>query len=454
MERIKLVKPMTNNVAIKVEHLSKRYRIGQYVGSGAQYKTLRESLTNAVTAPLRRLRQTGDGRSKTGPPSSVPGLPSPSSGQPSTDGFLWALKDVSFEVKQGEVLGIIGRNGAGKSTLLKVLTRITEPTEGRAELNGRVGSLLEVGTGFHPELTGRENVYLSGAILGMTRKEIDRKFDEIVDFSGVETYIDTPVKRYSSGMRVRLGFAVAAHLEPEILLIDEVLAVGDVGFQKKCLGKMGDVARGGRTVLFVSHNMQAIRALCPRSLLLKEGRIIADGPTADTVQIYHDHLRQIEVNADTDVMNPKNRRGSGAVRFTGIRTEDESGRECSEFMMGSTIRFVLSYQTFAPVDELYTSILLRSGISREVVTSARHLVSGERLSPGCTGSVVIEFPNVNLRPGEYPLYFWLGKRGRPFDVVDDLTIPLIIYTDKDSEDLDFDPARRPVGFFNIRSRMV
>ncbi|GAH72083.1 unnamed protein product, partial [marine sediment metagenome] len=263
------------------------------------------------------------------------------------------------------VLGIIGRNGAGKSTLLKILTRITEPTQGRAELKGRVNSLLEVGTGFHPELTGRENVRLSGAILGMTRKEIDRKFDEIVDFSGVETYIDTPVKRYSSGMRVRLGFAVAAHLEPEILLIDEVLAVGDAEFQKKCLGKMGEVAGEGRTVLFVSHNMQAVRALCPRSVLLSEGSIIADAPTADTVQVYHGHLRQMEVNADTDVMNPKNRRGSGAVRFTGIRIEDGSGRECSRLLMGSTIRFVLSYQTFAPVNKLLISILLRSGRFRE-----------------------------------------------------------------------------------------
>lgn len=257
---------MTNNIAIKVEGLGKRYRLGEYVGSGAQYKTLRESLTNVVSAPLRRFRWTRDGRRKTGPQSPVPG-------QPSTNRFLWALKDVSFEVEQGEILGIIGKNGAGKSTLLKVLTQITEPTEGRAELNGRVGSLLEVGTGFHPELTGRENIRLSGAILGMTRKEIDRKFDEIVDFSGVETYIDTPVKRYSSGMHVRLGFAVAVHLELEILLIDEVLAVGDATFQKKCLGKMGNVASEGRTVLLVSHNMSSIRALCSKGLLLENGQV-------------------------------------------------------------------------------------------------------------------------------------------------------------------------------------
>jgi len=234
---------MTNNIAIKVEGLGKRYRIGQYVGSGSQYKTLRESLTNALSAPLRRLQRAQVRSKQQGVGSNL--RPKTQDPRPKT---IWALKDVSFEVKQGEVLGIIGRNGAGKSTLLKVLTRITEPTKGWAELNGRVGSLLEVGTGFHPELTGRENVYLSGAILGMTRKEIDRKFDEIVDFSGIEKFIDTPVKRYSSGMSVRLGFAVAAHLEPEILLIDEVLAVGDAVFQKKCLGKMGDVAKRERNM--------------------------------------------------------------------------------------------------------------------------------------------------------------------------------------------------------------
>ena len=273
-----------NEIAIRVEHLSKRYRIGQYVGSGAQYKTLRESLTDVVSAPLRRLKYISKfefRNSKSGGSDSQSAIRTPQSNR-----FLWALKDISFEVKQGEVLGIIGRNGAGKSTLLKVLTRITEPTEGQAELHGRVGSLLEVGTGFHPELTGRENIYLSGAILGMMRKEIDRKFDEIVDFSGIEKFIDTPVKRYSSGMTVRLGFAVAAHLEPEILLIDEVLAVGDYEFQKKCLGKMKDVSEGGKTVLLVSHNIPSITNLCSRAILLVQGKVDADGPARDVVDRY------------------------------------------------------------------------------------------------------------------------------------------------------------------------
>ncbi|HEY8504719.1 MAG TPA: ABC transporter ATP-binding protein, partial [Gemmataceae bacterium] len=229
--------------AIRVENLSKQYRLGETLGS--PYQTLRDALAEAAKAPLRRLFR----RDRPG----VGG---------GARGHFWALKDVSFEVKPGEVVGVIGRNGAGKSTLLKVLSRITEPTAGRAEIRGRVGSLLEVGTGFHPELTGRENIYLNGSILGMNRREIARKFDEIVAFSEIEKFLDTPVKRYSSGMYVRLAFAVAAHLEPEILIVDEVLAVGDAAFQKKCLGKMQDVTKDGRTVVFVSHNLGALQHIC------------------------------------------------------------------------------------------------------------------------------------------------------------------------------------------------
>jgi len=330
-----------SNIAIRVENLSKRYRIGQYVGSGAQYKTLRESLTNAVSAPLRWLRQTGDGRRKTDAPSPASRPRSSVPGQPSTDGFIWALRDVSFEVKQGEVLGIIGRNGAGKSTLLKVLSRITEPTEGGAELKGRVGSLLEVGTGFHPELTGRENIYLSGAILGMTRKEIDRKFDEIVDFSGVEKFIDTPVKRYSSGMRVRLGFAVAAHLEPEILLIDEVLAVGDVAFQKKCLGKMGDVAREGRTVLFVSHNMGAVQQLCTRAILLNEGTVLLDDLPRTVVGEYLTiGLRQTGERVWPDMNQAP---GDEVARLRAVRVLDRHGKVCTNFDVRDPVSIEMEY---------------------------------------------------------------------------------------------------------------
>jgi len=257
-----------SETVIKVQSLSKQYRIGT---REAGYRTFRETLADAAKAPFRRL-------------SSL--LSAPRSVLSPAGDTIWALKDVSFEVKQGEVVGIIGRNGAGKSTLLKILSEITEPTEGRVELRGRVGSLLEVGTGFHPELSGHENVYLYGAILGMDRYEVTRKFDEIVAFAELEKFIDTPVKRYSSGMYMRLAFAVAAHLEPEILLVDEVLAVGDIGFQKKCLGKMGDVAGAGRTVLFVSHNMIAVRNLCGRAIWLTDGKIRQSGPTSRVTETY------------------------------------------------------------------------------------------------------------------------------------------------------------------------
>jgi lipopolysaccharide transport system ATP-binding protein len=251
-------------VAIRTENLGKLYRLGER----ERYKALRDSIGSAIHAPLRLLTRRG-------------------ASTPAGDNeYLWAMRRVSLEVGAGEVVGVIGRNGAGKSTLLKVLSRVASPTEGRAELWGRVGSLLEVGTGFHTELTGRENVYLSGAILGMSRAEIRRKFDEIVDFADVARFIDTPVKRYSSGMHLRLGFAVAAHLETEILLVDEVLAVGDAEFQKRCLGKMGDIAHQGRTVFFVSHNMTAINRLCPRTILIAGGELVLDGPTSEVVSEY------------------------------------------------------------------------------------------------------------------------------------------------------------------------
>ena len=308
-----------SDIVIKVEGLSKRYRLGQYIGGAYQYRALRDVLTDAMYAPFRRLRTRSKQRA-------VGSNPTAMSHQPLAD-FIWALKDVSFEVKQGEVVGIIGRNGAGKTTLLKLLSRITEPTKGRAEIKGRIQSLLEVGTGFHPELTGRENIYLSGAILGMTKKEIDRKFDEIVDFSGVEKFIDTPVKRYSSGMVVRLGFAVAAHLEPEILLVDEVLAVGDAAFQKKCLGKMGNVAKEGRTVLFVSHNMQAIRSLCQRCYLLESGRLIFSGNSSECIDRYFSDVSQ-DVPNEVDIASlqrPPNVTDS-SLRILRVRVNGENDR--------------------------------------------------------------------------------------------------------------------------------
>lgn len=260
-----------SDVAIRVEHLFKQFRLG----SAAPYHRFSEFLQGLAAAPVRAV--TRKRRSvRTGPAEAEAAAPT----------SFYALNDVSFEVKQGEVLGIIGRNGAGKSTLLKILSRITEPTAGRAEIHGRVGSLLEVGTGFHPELTGRENIFLNGAILGMTRSEVKAKFDEIVAFAETEKFLDTPVKRYSSGMYTRLAFAVAAHLEPEILVIDEVLAVGDAQFQKKCLGKMDDVAKSGRTVLFVSHNMAAVRSLCQSAICLHDGVIVAEGSVHEVADRY------------------------------------------------------------------------------------------------------------------------------------------------------------------------
>ena len=258
-----------NDIAIKVENLSKRYRIGlkektNDTFSGALGSILKSPFENIKK--LKKLTKFDD--------------------ENSCDDIIWAVKDVSFEVKKGEVIGIIGANGAGKSTLLKILAQITHPTSGRVELNGRIASLLEVGTGFHPELTGRENIYLNGTILGMTKKEIDRKFDQMIDFSGVEKFIDTPVKRYSSGMRVRLAFSVAAHLEPEILLIDEVLAVGDAEFQKKCLGKIEDISKKGRTILFVSHNMAAVQNICARCILIDEGTIMIDDDAETVIASY------------------------------------------------------------------------------------------------------------------------------------------------------------------------
>ena len=250
---------------IKVEGLSKQFRINPRESTSIRYETLRESLVESLRSPLRWLGKNG---------------------RPREERF-WAIKDVSFEVMPGEVMGIIGPNGAGKSTLLKILSRIIEPTSGRAELYGRVASLLEVGTGFHPDLSGRENVYLNGAVLGMKHREIDEKFDEIVAFAGVEKFIDTPVKHYSSGMYVRLAFAVGAHLNPEILIVDEVLAVGDAAFQKKCLGKIDDVTKSGRTVLFVTHGLSMIKQLCEHAILLTDGRVSKRGPASEVVAYYN-----------------------------------------------------------------------------------------------------------------------------------------------------------------------
>lgn len=325
-----------NNIAIRVEGLGKRYRIGEL----QQYKALRDTLTDALYAPFRGISRLVN------PISQIR--------YPKSDNHIWALKDVSFEVKQGEVIGIIGRNGAGKSTLLKILSRITEPTEGKAEIHGRLGSLLEVGTGFHPELTGRENIFLNGAILGMKKVEIIRKFDEMVAFADIEKFIDTPVKFYSSGMYVRLAFAVAAHLEPEILLVDEVLAVGDAAFQKKCLGKMGDISKEGRTVLFVSHNMASMRRLCPFSLWLDAGQIKDYGDTPSIINTYLasiDNSRNTHIATGAPNVFPED--ASKKSQFRSARLLNKSGIVTQKFSCDEPIIIELEYQVRRPVPGLY-----------------------------------------------------------------------------------------------------
>jgi lipopolysaccharide transport system ATP-binding protein len=319
---------------IRAEGLGKKYLIG-HAAERERYVALRDVLIRGAHNFWNKATDMVRGRAI------VPG--------DSVEEF-WALKDISFEVKRGDVLGIIGRNGAGKSTLLKVLSRITEPSEGRVTINGRVASLLEVGTGFHPELSGRENIYLNGAILGMTRAEIGRKFDEIVAFAEVENFLDTPVKRYSSGMYVRLAFAVAAHLEPEILIVDEVLAVGDIQFQQKCLGKMSEVAGGGRTVLFVSHNLGAIETLCNDTILLDNGRLAFRGKADDAVMLYLN-----KSNLQAQVADSKNwhRSGTQVARILSVRLENDAGLPQTLFQMGEPLIIVVkvrfSVNTYNPI---------------------------------------------------------------------------------------------------------
>ncbi|MEE4272579.1 MAG: ABC transporter ATP-binding protein [Thermoanaerobaculales bacterium] len=308
-------------VVIRAEGLGKRYQIGR---STAAYGTLRDTIADLAAAPIRALGRLRKARA--------------SSRQPRT---IWALNDINLEVCQGEVLGVIGRNGAGKTTLLKILSRITEPSAGRVELRGRVGSLLEVGTGFHPELTGRENILLNGAILGMRRSEILRKFDEIVSFAEIGQFLDTPVKRYSSGMYVRLAFAVAAHLEPEILLIDEVLAVGDLAFQRRCLGKVGEAARGGRTVLFVSHNMAAVENLCTRCVLINGGQIVCDGSPTEVISAY---VRSQEQQLKTGIDETARRSGSGRLVFTSFGVETIQGTAVPLVRSGEDVVLVFGYR--------------------------------------------------------------------------------------------------------------
>jgi len=379
-----------SDIVIHIENLSKRYRIGRVpdrVGG--------KSLLRRVRAPFQYLVSTLR--------------------EPAPDEIIWALRDVCFHVERGEVVGVIGRNGAGKTTLLKVLSRITEPTEGRAIINGRVGSLLEVGTGFHPELTGRENIYLSGAILGMKKADIDRKFDEIVSFAGVERFIDTPIKRYSSGMYVRLAFAVAAHLEPEILLIDEVLAVGDVEFQKRCLGKMGDVAREGRTVLFVSHNMAAVLDLCPTAYWLDQGMIRDCGEASRVIQNY---LKTGLVRDEMDLVDHPGRRAGARQVMRAVRLSS-NGVSTGTFKTNGCFELAVECTACPKVlPQMSLGVMLKDGIGSNIFGTS--MSQHKQSISNYQGHYIFRFTidQLPLSPGTYGVSLFLGNGSYDIDTIE------------------------------------
>jgi lipopolysaccharide transport system ATP-binding protein len=388
------------SVVIRVEDVSKQYRLGQ-VGTG----TLSADLTRMWARirgkedPFLKIGQTNDRtkkatRSESEPKSGLLSRISPLAARDSSD-LVWALKDINFEVKEGEVLGIIGRNGAGKSTLLKLLARVTQPTTGQIKVRGRIASLLEVGTGFHPDLTGQENIFLNGAILGMRKHEINRKLDEIIDFSGCERYINTPVKRYSSGMYVRLAFAVAAHLEPEILIVDEVLAVGDAEFQKKCLGKMQDVAKRGRTVIFVSHNMAAVASLCPTCCLISNGNVDFFGPVSSAVSLY------LKAGEDSSRANFASQESS-VFSFRSILSKRQTGETTSVFEHHETIEIQIEYQQNELVRGLEIGLVVYSQQGFKVFTTER---SHSDKSDILIGRYFfrISIPGGLLAPGNYTI---------------------------------------------------
>ena len=366
---------------ISVENLSKKYRLGQ-IGTGTLSNDMKVwwALKRGMPNPMLKIGQEDHGNRK--------------------DGEIWALRGVNFTVQPGEVLGIIGRNGAGKSTLLKILSRVTAPTEGRVKVRGRIASLLEVGTGFHPELTGRENIYLNGAILGMTKQEIDRKFDEIVDFAEIEQFIETPVKRYSSGMYVRLAFSVAAHLESEILLVDEVLAVGDLEFQKKCIGKMGDIAsEEGRTVLFVSHNMVSVRRLCERGILLNAGVIETMGPIDDTLNQYMSIKEKTQLQ---DLASRTDRSGNGKLRFTSIDVLDESKIKYN-VKVGSPTSILIKYKGTAPLRNVRISLNIVNQYGERLNWLCNDFSGQPFLELPEKGTIRVDFPRFPYMPGSYAI---------------------------------------------------
>jgi lipopolysaccharide transport system ATP-binding protein len=376
--------------AIRIENLGKCYRIRHDGKQNGRYKTLRDALTDVAMTPLRRWRNGCENGSRED---------------------FWALKGVSFDVQPGEVVGIIGRNGAGKSTLLKILSRITKPTTGQVTLHGRVGSLLEVGTGFHPELTGRENIYLNGSILGMSRTEIRRQFGAIVEFSGVEQFLDTPVKRYSSGMYVRLAFAVAAHLNPEILIVDEVLAVGDAEFQQKCLGKMGQVARSGRTVLFVSHNMTAVQQLCERVVLVRQGCVVRDGNSEDALAEYLGDAVQSS-GGSFDLNSHASRSSKHIAIIQSVTLSRRDGIETTQFYSEDEATIDIKLNLPSQLQSPRLAISIEDSLGRRIFTVASYFCQNPLRDIEGNADIRCVIPKLPLAPGRYLLSVRISDKFR------------------------------------------
>jgi lipopolysaccharide transport system ATP-binding protein len=401
-----------NSPIISIEHLSKTYHLGQ-IGTGTLSHDLNVwwAKMRGKPNPMRKIGESDHGNRDIG--------------------IIWALNDVDLTIGQGEVLGIIGKNGAGKSTLLKILARVTAPTSGKVKVKGRIASLLEVGTGFHPDLTGRENIYLNGAILGMNRKEIDRKFDEIVEFSGVEKFIDTPVKRYSSGMYVRLAFAVAAHLEPEILLVDEVLAVGDAEFQKKCMGKMDDVSHQGRTILFVSHNMVAIQNICRKTIVLENGKVGFSGDTPDGIGYY----LAVSDSCSTSLINHPDRKGSGEIKIQSIEFFDATGKPIKELICGQNLEIHLNYKIEEDfkIEKILVGLSLSTPLGTPVFLHHNRITKDFFGPISRNGTFICKIKKFPLAPSSYTLGFSimpnLGHDGWYYDTIENAMSLNVVFGD-------------------------
>ncbi len=393
---------MSSELAIRVEGIGKSYRIGS---RQAGYRTFREAIVDALATPFRRAAGLLRGQS---------------SAAADLDRTIWALRDVSVDVCRGEVIGIIGANGAGKSTLLKILSRITEPTTGWAEIRGRVGSLLEVGTGFHSELTGRENIFLSGAILGMQKNEIERKFDEIAAFAGVEKFLDTPVKHFSSGMHVRLAFSVAAHLETEILLVDEVLAVGDAAFRRKCLRRMGDVAHQGRTILFVSHNMASIQSLCGRVLVLSGGEVLFDGASEEGISYY---LRANQnISSSIDLAPYRSLSRTSRRFFERLAVRDLAGTPCSVFAIGESVVFDFVLSSSEVISDPQIEVAISNILGTRIFTIKPRWLNQSLGSLRGRQIARCVLKNLKLAPGRYTLMAQFGSYYKTFEIVDSIPV--------------------------------